>query len=306
MPSCLNCGAEAKELWARARDIEYRTSDEQFSFYRCGACQVLFIDPVPSDRLAEIYPPNYYSFNYSKASWVFGVKRWLDRRFLKRWVSRLSGDRLAALDIGGGVGWLLDVVRDVDPRVQETQVVDLDEAAAERARDNGHGFFLGRIEDYHTERRFDLILMLNLIEHVADPVAVLRHAGRLLRPGGVILLQTPNYDCWDTRLFRRHNWAGFHTPRHWVLYTPESFMATARRAGLEPTRWWLTQGASFWASSLLGRLADFGLVRITRQRASLDHPLFGLLTPVMAAFDMLRLKLGARTSQMFFVLQARL
>jgi SAM-dependent methyltransferase len=303
MPSCLNCGAEGGELWARARDIEYRTGDEPYAFFRCSECGVLFIQPVPSDRLGEIYPPNYYSFDHDRASWVFRVKQAMDRRFLARWVRQLPGERLAVLDIGGGTGWLLDVVRGLEARVQDTQVVDLDEAAAERARARGHGFFLGRIEDYETSRRFDLILMLNLIEHVENPLAVLQKAAGLLTPGGRILLQTPNYDSWDARLFRSHNWAGLHTPRHWVLYTAPAFERTAARAGLVPVSWWYTQGASFWASSLLGLLAERGLVSITRQRSSLQHPLFGLLTPFLAAFDLARLRLGARTSQMFFVLR---
>lgn len=252
---------------------------------------MLFLDPLPD--LKEAYPPNYYSFNYRQASWIFRLKRRLDRVFLKRW----SRGVRSALDVGGGAGWLLTTLREVNPAIQHTWVVDLDDAAASQARAAGHSFFQGRIEDFQSEQRFDLILMLNLIEHVADPLAVLAQAGRLLAPGGRILLQTPNIDCWDARFFRHRNWAGFHTPRHWVLFSPESFLALAARAGLKAERWWFTQAASFWASTLLAKFS-------TRERSTHQHPLFGMLTPFFAALDLVRLKvLRQRTGQMFFVLR---
>jgi SAM-dependent methyltransferase len=52
------------------------------------------------------------------------------------------------------------------------------------ARAGGHEYHLMTIEELKTDRQFDLILMLNLIEHVPDPTAILEKAKTLLRPGG--------------------------------------------------------------------------------------------------------------------------
>ena len=79
--SCLSCGSTDAEVWATAKDLEYKTSDNAFTLHRCRACGVLFIDPVPRDRLAEIYPPNYYSFVEQKSGLVNSVKEFLDGRF---------------------------------------------------------------------------------------------------------------------------------------------------------------------------------------------------------------------------------
>ena len=46
-PSCLSCGSPDAEVWATAKDLEYKTSDDAFTLHRCHACGVLFIDPVP-------------------------------------------------------------------------------------------------------------------------------------------------------------------------------------------------------------------------------------------------------------------
>src|SRR5712692_7793899 len=151
---CLACDASDSELWAHSWDAEYLTTRERFSFHRCLNCDVLFIDPVPIDRIDQIYPPTYYSFASPKESVVFRIKQWLDDRMLKKLLRQLPGAQLSALDIGGGAGLQLSALKPLDSRVNLTQVVDLDPGAAEIARKNGHESFCGRIEDYETDKRF--------------------------------------------------------------------------------------------------------------------------------------------------------
>jgi 2-polyprenyl-3-methyl-5-hydroxy-6-metoxy-1,4-benzoquinol methylase len=299
---CLSCGGARARPWARARDVEYRTSDEEFAYLRCEDCGALFIDPVPADRLREIYPTNYYSYAEPKGSFVHAVKAKLDRRGFRRMLASVPGDAVSVLDVGGGAGWELSALRASDGRVKETQIVDLDPAAAELARKNGHAYFCGRVEDFETDRRFSVITLLNLIEHVQDPRAVLAKVASLLAPGGIAVVKTPNHDAWDARLFKDRSWAGYHCPRHWVLFTRASFERLARASGLAVREASYTQGAPFWAASVLAWLADRGLARVTRERPVFYHPLFGALLGAFAALDFIR-RPFAKTSQMFFVLE---
>lgn len=294
---CLACGSAELELWTHSRDTEYFTTPEPFALHRCRACDALSIDPVPQERLREIYPATYYSFASGKRSFATRVKEALDRRRFAQLLRDLPGRELAVLDVGGGSGYLLDLVKRADPRVARTQVVDFDPEAERAARARGHGYFRGRIEDYATDQRFDLVLLLNLIEHVADPGAVLAKARTLLRPGGVILVQTPNWRCLDERLFRHKSWGGYHTPRHWVLLTRSSFAALVERAGLRLRRFRYTQGGWFWAVSVLAWLHEKGLVKASFERPLNRHPLFGPLAALFAAFDFARLPF-ARGAQM--------
>lgn len=297
-PACLACGAREAVLWATATDGEYATTTEIFRYLHCAACGALFIDPVPRDRLAEIYPANYYSFASPRESFVQRVKRKLDGRLFNRLLKNLPGEALAVLDVGGGAGWELSWLRALDPRIRFTQVVDLDPGAERAAQDNGHEYFCGRIEEFATERRFALILLLNLIEHVDDPGAVLRKMRDLLTPAGVLLIKTPNTDSLDARLFRHRNWAGYHCPRHWVLFKRENLTALVERTGLRVTEFRYTQGAPFWAASVIHR---FFPASITRERPVVFHPLFGPLSASFAAFDMLRQPFS-KPSQMFLTL----
>ncbi len=299
--ACLACGGDQHEWWATARDVEYCSTAENFDYRRCARCQALFIDPVPVDRLAEIYPRNYYSFlGFGKASPMSRIKAWLDRRVFRRILAELPGDTLRVLDVGGGTGWLLSEIRNLDPRVQLTQVVDIDAEAASRARALGHRYFVGRIEEFTTETRYDLILLLNIIEHVEDPGAVMRSVAALLQPGGRALVKTPNTDALDARLFRHRNWGGYHCPRHWVLFDRASFSRIVAASGLSTQRFSYTQGGPFWAVAVLSWFAARGLASVSRERPAFFHPLFPLITMVFAAFDFARIALGQRASQMFF------
>ena len=303
MAECLACKSRDVTHWATAQDVEYHAVPDSFDYVRCSACDTVSIVDPPVARLREIYPANYYSFSEDGQSPIERVKSWLDRRAFAKLFARVPGEKLAALDVGGGAGWMLSLARAVEPRLTRTMVVDLDGEAEARARAAGHDFFLGPVEAFETDQRFDVIFMLNLIEHVADPVAVLARMRGLLKPGGVIFLKTPNHDSLDARLFRNHSWGGLHAPRHWVIFTPASFARAAHSAGLAVAESRLTQGAPFWTVSALEWLARKGVVKVGRDRPMVAHPLFGPLSAIFAAFDMLRAPL-MQTSQMFVTLKA--
>src|SRR5262245_31981759 len=95
-PACLACQSRHSTPWAKSRDTEYRTTDEPYQLHRCDDCGVLFIDPVPRDRLDVIYPSNYYSYAAPSTSPVHRVKAWLDGRLFKRILRSVPGDELAA------------------------------------------------------------------------------------------------------------------------------------------------------------------------------------------------------------------
>lgn len=302
LPYCPVCNQPAN-VWSTARDYEYYTTDETYTYYHCPDCGSIFIDPAPVDQLKKIYPANYYSFVSAKKNPVSSIKEWLDRNMFRKLLRRFKQESLAVLDVGGGTGWLLNELKKSDARVRFTQVVDIDSTAKNIALKNGHAYFEGTIEQFNTTQQFDLILMLNLIEHVADPLAVLQKAGTLLAPGGLILIKTPNTVSLDARLFRNSYWGGLHCPRHWIIFSEKSFRMVAAKAGLRIQQLRYTQGAPFWAFSIIAALTRKKLVHTSANKPVIFHPLFAPLSAFFALVDFLRIPF-AKTSQLFIRLEA--
>jgi len=301
---CPVCGSSRASVFARARDVEYFTSDKFYTYALCGNCSSIYLESPPADRLDEIYPANYYSYeaNQQSSSLPDRIKAFLDARLFRKLLRLIPNDNLRVLDVGGGSGWLLTLIRGVSPRVKSTHEVDIQERARSAAESAGHVYHCCRIEDFTSPESYDLILLLNLIEHVVDPAAVLVAMRGHLSPHGLILIKTPNVDTLDCRLFRNHNWGGFHCPRHFVLFNRQSMVDLGQRCGLRVQKIIYTQGAPQWAASILGWLGLKGWVRISADRPLYQNRLYPYLCGLFAAFDLVRSPF-METAQMFVVFQ---
>ncbi|HXX70778.1 MAG TPA: class I SAM-dependent methyltransferase [Candidatus Acidoferrum sp.] len=80
---------------------------------------------------------------------------------------------------------------------------------------------------------FDVVTQFGYIEHEWCPLEGLGAAHRLLKPGGVTVIKTPNYASWN-RHIRGLNWCGYHLPGHCNYFTPRTLRKLLRSAGFEP------------------------------------------------------------------------
>ncbi|HXQ25257.1 MAG TPA: class I SAM-dependent methyltransferase [Candidatus Acidoferrales bacterium] len=83
------------------------------------------------------------------------------------------------------------------------------------------------------EKSFDVVTQFGYIEHEWQPLAGLRAAYRVLKPGGITVLKTPNFSSWN-RSIRGMNWCGYHIPAHCNYFTPRTLAEILRKAGFEP------------------------------------------------------------------------
>ena len=275
--------------------------EDEFIYYNCTDCGTIFIHPVPVELLKKIYPSNYYSFVNKQKNIVVHVKEWLDKRFFKKILKQLPAKPINVLDVGGGTGWMLDVLKKTDNRIGITQIVDIDDKAKSFAEEKGHTYFEGTIESFITDQQFHLILMLNLIEHVAEPITVLQKAESLLAPGGIIVIKTPNTLSWDARLYKKSYWGGLHCPRHWVIFSEKSFRILLDSTTLKINNLKYTQGAPFWAFSIIAAISRKKIIRTSAQKPIIFHWLFAPIAALFAVFDFVR-KPFSKTSQMFILL----
>jgi SAM-dependent methyltransferase len=286
-------------------DYELLTCANPWRFVRCPQCSHVWLHPRPAiSALATIYPPSYYAYNYAKINPIARrAKEFLDRRKLSQILRWCPQTPKTYLDVGCGDGRFLRTMERLGLARTNLYGLELDAAVVQRLRDAGFsGVSCQRIENATgiPDAGIDFATMFHVIEHVADPAAVLRSLHSRVSPAGVLALETPNIDSFDARLFHRSYWGGYHFPRHWHLFNPVTISRLLMDNGWDVLSILYQTGHSFWMYSLHHWLRYEGLPRPAL--AAFFDPmksLFGLAS--FTAFDLLRGRFGCKTSAMLII-----
>jgi 2-polyprenyl-3-methyl-5-hydroxy-6-metoxy-1,4-benzoquinol methylase len=148
----------------------------------------------------------------------------------------LAGSPARALDVGCSTGYL---ARRLAERGAAVVGIEADERAAAEARDVCEQVLVGDVETMalpFPDSSFDVVLCGDLIEHLRDPEAFLVRVRPLLRPGGRLVLTTPNVANWTVRLGLlagrwRYTERGILDRTHVHLFTKRTLEETLDRAG---------------------------------------------------------------------------
>jgi SAM-dependent methyltransferase len=232
--NCPVCGSSDKKKLYKAFDHEYKTTDDKFPLNKCGVCDLVYLSPRPNLKALDIiYPVTYSNFHTGDQaeSYVRKISNKLQSRSLKKFIDRYFGkNKFSVLDVGCGDGFILDRIKDVFPD-SRTFGVEPNSGAAKYAS-RRHNIFEGLIEEYQSSKKFDLIVSSHVVEHVEDPVGFLKKLNTFLKDDGVMIIDTPNIDCFQSKLFGR-NWGGIHAPRHWTLFSIKTMTKLANKSGLK-------------------------------------------------------------------------
>ena len=122
--------------------------------------------------------------------------------------------------------------------------VELDPYAAEQAQERyGIDVINSAVEDVSLpEESVDVVTMWDTLEHLHYPDVVLDRVFSWLRPGGWILLRTPNANSIQARLFREC-WAGYDAPRHLGVYNDKALARLISDRGFVRFRSWPMSGS---------------------------------------------------------------
>lgn len=303
LSACLLCGSNQTRPFLSVQDYEYQTLEgEYWNYSECQSCDTISLLNKPERQLADIYPPNYYSYQLNEKSIVWRCKGRLDDLRLRRLAGLIARSELNVLDVGGGNGWVASRVKFAIDSASEVGVLEWTEYGREYAESKGLHYWTDP-EQIPSGLQFHLVLMLSVIEHVADPVNQLKRIRQLLSDDGIVVVQTPNVDCLERRIARHSKyWGVLHAPRHWMLFSERGIRLIAEKAGFEVISLRYIQGGVFNAWSIMAFLSRCRLVRISKDRAMYEHFLTTPLAIVFSIMDLLRAKLF-KTSQMSIVLK---
>ena len=262
---------------------------------RCTACAHLYLRPRPRPAdLSVIYPPDYYAFSSGGNPLVARLRRRWEGGKVRLYREAVGAGPRRILDVGCGDGRFLGLLRDFGSPEWELVGIDLDAEAVARCRARGFEAHVGRVEDFEDPGTgFDAVIMLQLIEHVEDPVAICRRVNALLRPGGCFVVETPNLAGIDYRLFRRSWWGHYHFPRHWNLFSSASLRRMLEESGFRVERSESLISTSAWTISLHNWLLDRGWPGPVVRFFHYQNP---LLLALFVALDWTRARLGGETS----------
>ncbi len=244
-PKCPVCGGPGQIAYRGLIDACFSAPGE-WGFSKCWEddCGVLWLSPAPApEELSRAYR-EYHTHGKSEERRSSAVRRvydlCVDALF---YVTGVLSERQrvecmflenrepgSLLDVGCGRG---DFLAHMTQRGWSAIGVDFDSEAAEVAR-NANGVYVrvGGIECLDPETdAFDAITANHSIEHVVDPLEFLRCCRRLLKPGGRLVIRTPNADSFGHGRYR-NAWRGLEPPRHLCVLTTRAIRRLASQSGL--------------------------------------------------------------------------
>jgi len=252
-PACLICGTPGQPLHTGLQDRLFGAPGT-WQLKQCPKpdCGLVWPDPSPLTEDLGLAYRNYYTHVEAAAGsegLVYRLCKWAywtgirvpafltgiyqeRQQFVHMFLRDLPPGRL--FDAGCGDGQFLHLMM---RRGWQGTGVDFDAAAIETGKKK-YGLDL-QVGDFQTvpieDGVFDAVTMSHVIEHVPDPVACLDKCRRLLRPGGRLVVTTPNVRSLGHQTFKGA-WRGLEPPRHLHIFPHHLLGECARRAGLKVVR----------------------------------------------------------------------
>ncbi len=229
-PACPLCGsAERRTLYKL---------DPPYTVTRCANCGMAYLYPrLGEAAMREVYrQASYYErggVGYSDSSYhaQASALRVTFQRFLGNLARRhLTGGHL--LEVGCGYGYLLDEARSFFDERTATEF-SIEGAAAGRA--TGAEVFLGGIEEVPADRKFDCVIATQVIEHVYEPRRLVKEMAQRVKPGGHIVLATPDIGGVLSRCMGRR-WPSLKAPEHVLYFDFTRLKSLLEEAGLREVR----------------------------------------------------------------------
>jgi len=290
---CPICDSRELSIAFSVRSVNCR--EIQAFVVRCGCCGVgQSIYESPELAQAFAYPSDYYSYSsvrYSslkqklKRTLFTVVPQVLLQSVAHRWLSIIPASNPGkVLDVGCGCGVFLDLLKKLGWKTCGT---DISAKALAICESNGHQVCApGEMLQRFGQESFDWITLDNVLEHIAEPYAVLIQLHQLLRTDGRLTICVPNFGGRDAALFDGF-WEMLDPPHHYFHYTASGISMVLRRCGFVVKQ--ITFQARFGAYYSLKSAREYGdNTRYRRLKSNLA---------VLQARKALRLVLPARISE---------
>ncbi len=226
----------------------------EYNYSECASCGAVYQAPLPTiEEIATFYPEEYKPYKPGRAKETNPLeKAVLHSRYsythiqdgLPGWLGWLAGFVLyrdstpfiqdgSLLDIGCGGGKFLNSMQNIGWTVEG---VEFNPSAVQTCRDAGLKVFQGELSDAaFPDNTFDIVTARHVIEHISTPGPFVAEIFRILKPGGKMILRTPNSRALGRNWFGT-NWFANDVPRHLILFSPGNLRLLAEELGFQPLK----------------------------------------------------------------------
>jgi 2-polyprenyl-3-methyl-5-hydroxy-6-metoxy-1,4-benzoquinol methylase len=263
--NCPLCGSDShRQIYNNLQDCYFEVPGI-WNFSQCDDCNLIFLNPRPLDSEAQkCYPLEYANRkthsikkvlkipnkleNASRGGYLYKAYSYPVRiKYLQIFLGSIFGvlpgwkDAAAArvmflpyiqsgrlLDVGCGSG---EFIQSMVKQGWIAEGLDFDKDAVGICLKRGLHVHLGELNKQNFEESsFDAIVLKHVIEHLPNPVTLLKECFKILKPGGKLAVLTPNVESIDHKLTGAY-WRGFDLPRHMCLYSLITLKRLIENAG---------------------------------------------------------------------------
>jgi 2-polyprenyl-3-methyl-5-hydroxy-6-metoxy-1,4-benzoquinol methylase len=207
-PSCPLCGEKAFRVAVKNIAGEHH-------IVRCGACRLRYLYPrLPESEMIKLYEDETYFSGEDQGYHDYALEEESLRKTFARLVTKISPDIRNAhrmLEIGCGNGYFLAEAK----RLRELKLtaLEMSDQSAEKARVHCADVRVGGLDALGPDERFDVIIALQVIEHIYDPDGFVTALKEHLNEGGTLILTTPDCNS-PLRFLLGRRWPSYKTPEH--------------------------------------------------------------------------------------------
>lgn len=205
-----------------------------FQFFDCHVCELRFVNPryLPN----ELYASDYFS----GATHGFGFTNYEEDKIASRSYLEFLLDQIATytsagrqlLDIGAANGFFVALSKKAG---FDSFGIELSDSAVSWARKLGRQVEVSSIEEFNTDKKFDVVTMLDVLEHLAEPKIAILKIRELMNRSGILVINIPDRSSFFSRICGT-KWHAYLPPEHWFYFNKKSVTRLLTGAGFEIRR----------------------------------------------------------------------
>ncbi|TSC85015.1 MAG: type 11 methyltransferase [Parcubacteria group bacterium Gr01-1014_13] len=221
---CINCQTKMEPYFVK----------KTFHIMRCPSCKLMAVENIPAD-LSPYYSEGYFTGDVTLDGYIdYDLDKEVTKKTYIDYIDLLAKyihkqGQVSMFEVGCATGFFMDLARQ---RGWETEGIDISEYAVKKAQEKGLAASATTLESYQSVKKFDVIVMQDVIEHVKDPVDVINRAKNLLADKGLLLFTTPDAGSLWARVWNK-KWHAFVPPQHLFYFSAKNLGSILEKNGFE-------------------------------------------------------------------------